>query len=128
MKNYPQKENKSRERKCACRECNIIFCPKNDKAIFHSPECKSREGYLRKQDEYGQELKWFKDFIHNRKVLATLYESGKYIVTDEVLDAFGFRRLVGTLFEFVKGTGLVIPYGKYLLCWHSETSYIIKKL
>lgn len=115
MKNYPESGALSRKRYCANRECGIEFYPKNPKAIYHCLECKNRETYLRQQDEYKIEFSWFKDFLHNRKVLATLYYGGTRKVNNEILNAFKFKRLVGALPETIVKRGLVIPFGTYAL-------------
>ncbi len=128
MKNYPETELKLRQRICANPECGIMFCPKNNKAIYHCPECKNRANYLRQQEEFAEEFMWFKDFLHNRRVLATIYEGGIRIVTDETLMAFKFKWQVGQMPEWIKDKGIVIPYGKYLICALNATQYQIIKL
>lgn len=128
MKNYQNVSAESKGRKCKYRKCGKMFYPKNDKAKFCSPYCKNCEGYLLRNEKYGELFEWFKCFIHNFEILDMYYKKGQYIVTDENLDSFSFYRNVGGFYEVIKGPGVVIPYGKYLLCCYDATRYEIKKI
>lgn len=128
MKKYEELPSCVRERKCANPECNEVFSPKNDKAIHCCPRCKNRAGLLRRNEKYGEEYKWFKMFIYNCKVLEALFNMGKRIVTDEVLESYRFFMKIGPLLEVIKGKGIIIPYGKYALCCNDTTTYRIEKI
>ena len=126
MKTYPITVSELKQRICKYRKCGKVFSPQNDKAKFCSPYCKNCEGYLLRNEKYGELFEWFKCFLHNYQILDMYHKKGQYIVTDENLNSFSFYWNIGSIFEIVKGHGIAVPYGKYLLCSNDSKSYIIK--
>jgi hypothetical protein len=128
MKTYQVASTELKVRKCKYRKCGKMFYPKNDKAKFCGPYCKNCEGYLVRKEKYGELFEWFNCFVHNYEILDMYFKRGQYIVTDENLNSYSFYWNIGPLFEVVKGIGIAVPYGKYLLCCNDSKSYIIKKI
>lgn len=124
---YPTNNNPRRKRVCANSLCGIEFCPANNKAIYCSLECKNEATQIRLLEKFGQEYVWFKQYIHNIKVLEYFYLDGKYFVTDEMLDTAKFNRPVGKLPELVD-KAFVLFYGPYMLCKLSDKKYQIIKI
>jgi hypothetical protein len=128
MKTYPITVAELRERICRNRECQKVFCPINDKALYCSLTCKNRESHLCRNDNYGELYKWFKMLIHNCKVLEYLCNNKQFLVTDETLNSMKFNFHVGPFLELIKAKGIVVPYGDYVLCFKDELSYEIRKI
>lgn len=128
MKTYPTTVNELRRRICANPECGKLICPKNPKAIYCGLECKNKATQVRLHEQYGEEYKWFKMYLHNIKVLAAFYNDGRPIVNDVMLDALKFNRPVGKLPEIVNGKGSVLIYGQYMLYKFDDKSYKIIKI